>query len=322
MKRLEVFGVENALIDILIKVSYEELKKTELSKSNMHLVDATKQSKLLDMFESKAWSTELGGAALNTIRTLSMLGVSTGFAGAIGKDKYGGIIKNRMEEIGVEHYLAEEDAASGTCAVLITPDGERTMVTCLGANSLYREEYLPLDVIGRAKILHFSGYFWDTPGQQTAINAAITEAKKNGVLVSFDLADTIVLNSYRNEFLYTVHEFADIVFANEEEIKILYGLEPENAALKISQKGATVAVKLGARGSVVARNSELIYVPAVPTYVVDTTAAGDMYAAGFLYAFLKGRSLEESGKCGSILASDVISRVGATLSQSALNQVK
>jgi len=227
-----------------------------------------------------------------------------------------------MDALGIQSRLGgHQTESTGTCVILITPDGERTMNTNLGASRLYDKTLIPHEEIAAAKILHFCGYQWDTKEQKDAVISAIRTGHSNGTLISFDLADPFVVDRNRDDFIQLITDEADIVFANKEEAKLLFQSSPQDAAIRIAETGALAVVKLGSEGAIVCKGSETIHVQPVTTKVIDTTAAGDMFAAGFLHGYLKDRPLNVCGKIAATLASDVISRVGATVSKEALSTV-
>jgi sugar/nucleoside kinase (ribokinase family) len=318
MKNLDVVGICNALVDILINVEEDDLVKLGLRKGVMHLVDGDRQAEVLRHFANKPHAVELGGSAMNAIRTLAQLEKRTAFAGMVGSDTFGERIVARMHQLGITAKLGKSAEPTGSCVILITPDGERTMNTHLGASRLYGHAEVPHAEIEKAKLLHFCGYQWDTDEQKRAIRQAVDTAKSHGTLVSFDVADPFAVDRSREAFLKVIADDADIVFANREEAKMLYGTTAEDAAVRIAATGAIAVVKLGADGALIQKGNEQFRIAPVPTQVVDTTAAGDMFAAGFLYGFTSGRTLAASGQIAATLASDVISRVGATVSDVAL----
>ena len=322
MKSLDVVGVCNALVDILVEASEADIQQLGLKKGVMHLVDEERQRQVLAHLKHVPAKVELGGSALNAMRTLAQLGQKTAFAGMVGGDDYGRRIVSRMQELGITAKLGRSAEGTGTCVILITPDGERTMNTHLGASRLYGESEVPHDEIARSKILHFCGYQWDTDGQMQAIRKAVATAKAHETLISFDVADPFVVDRHRDAFLKVIDLDADIVFSNREEAKMLYQSTPEVAAAKIAKTGAIAVIKLGADGALVQRGDEVHRIAPVPTKVVDTTAAGDMFAAGFLYGIATGKSLQVAGKMAATIASDVISRVGASVSEDGLNRLR
>ncbi len=322
MKTLDVVGICNALVDILVQVDENDIASLGLTKGIMHLVDSDRQKHVLNHLDGHAKAVELGGSALNAIRTLAQLGKMTAFAGMVAQDTYGTMITQRMAELGIKGKLGKSTEATGTCVILITPDGERTMNTNLGASRLYTEAHVPHEDIKSAKVLHFCGYQWDTDGQKKAVREAIDAARKHDTLVSFDVADPFAVGRNRDAFLNVIAEDADIVFSNKEEARMLFDAPPEAAAQWIADKGAIAVIKLGAEGALVQKGKTLFKIAPVPTKVVDTTAAGDMFAAGFLYGFTSDRTLDVCGAMAATVASDVISRVGASVSAEALTRMK
>jgi len=323
MKTYDITSVCNALMDVLIEITDHDIKQLGLTKGVMHLVDSARQRDVLEHFKGKPRVTELGGSAMNAIRTLARLGHKTVFAGMVNDDEFGNRIRERMNTLGIKSYLGGHTKEStGTCLILITPDGERTMNTNLGASRLYNSTHIPHDEIAKSHVFHFCGYQWDTGDQKAALTNSIKTAHNNNTIISFDLADPFVVDRNRQDFINLIHEEADIVFANKEEAKLLYNSSPEETARKIAATGSIAVVKLGAEGAIVVKGKEEFRIPPVPTKVVDTTAAGDMFAAGFLHGFLRGKDMETCGRVAATLASDVISRVGAIVSDDALTAAR
>ncbi len=322
MKSLDVVSICNALVDILVQVDERDIESLALNKGIMHLVDDERQMRVIAHFAEKQKTQELGGSSLNAIRTLAALGAKTSFAGSIGRDSYGKMIDNRLAELGIRGKLQHVTAHTGLCFILVTPDGERTMNTSLGASCLFDETIVPEQDIAQAKIFHFAGYQWANPSQIKAIKRALDVAKANDTLISFDLADPFVVRANRDTFLELIKDYADIVFSNREESRLLFDSTPEAACNFIAESGAIAAIKLGAEGALIGHGDRRISIKPVATQVIDTTAAGDMFAAGFLYGMVQGKPLEICGRMAAELASDVISRLGATVSKKALDTVK
>jgi len=318
MKSIDVVAICNALVDITVRVEEGDIARLGLTKGIMHLVDADKQNKLLANFPDRSHNIELGGSSLNALRAIAGMGGKTAFAGMIGKDKFGRMVKDRLDQLSITAHLSDSSDQTGTCAILVTPDSERTMNTNLGASRLFDESLVPRQSIKDAKIFHFCGYQWDTEGQKKAITQAIQFAEQNQCLISFDVADPFVVDRNRTEFIDLIERHADIVFANEKEALMLYGCSADEAARRISQTGAIAAVKTGAKGCTIARGNETIQVPARKTSVVDTTAAGDVFAGGFLYSYAHHKPLLECGMAATMLAADVISRLGTTVKDAVL----
>ncbi len=308
-------------MDILVEATDAEIQKLKLTKGVMTLVDADRQRKILEFFSGHEKHIELGGSAMNAIRALSLLKKKTSFAGMVSNDEFGTQIKNRMQALGIHSQLGESKEPTGTCLILVTPDGERTMATCLGASRLYDYSHIPAQELKESHVFHFCGYQWDTEDQKSAVSSAIDIAKEHGALISFDVADPFVVRAHRADFLDMVKKSADIVFANEEEAKLLFNCTAEEAGQRIANTGSIAVIKLGARGAMICKDDQVINVAPVKTKVVDTTAAGDMFAGGFLYGMTSNMKLEQAGRIAAWLASDVISRYGAVLSDKAVNDV-
>jgi sugar/nucleoside kinase (ribokinase family) len=310
-------------MDVLIEITDEDIKRLGLTKGVMHLVDSQRQREVLEHFKTKPRVTELGGSAMNAIRTLASLGHKTVFAGMVNDDEFGHRIRERMGSLGIKSFLGgHSQESTGTCLILITPDGERTMNTNLGASRLYDATHIPHQEIAQSQVFHFCGYQWDTAEQKSALTSSIKTAHQHNTLISFDLADPFVVDRNRDQFIQLIEDEADIVFANKEEAKLLFNKSPEETARKIAASGSIAVVKLGADGALIVKGDEEFRISPVPTKVVDTTAAGDMFAAGFLHGFLKGRDLQTCGNIAATLASDVISRVGAIVSSEALGRIQ
>ena len=322
-QQFHVSAVCNALVDILVEGTQNDLDQFSLKKGIMHLVDHKQQDTLLQFFQDRPHTVELGGSAMNAIRALAALECKTVFAGMVGQDDFGRKIEDRMDTLGIEAKLGETNAdATGSCVIIVTPDGERTMNTCLGASRLYGPPIVPATEIAGSKIFHFCGYQWDTEDQKNAIQKAIEVAKENNTRVSFDLADPFVVENHRDQFKELIEHKADIVFANEKEAELLLGKSAREAGEWIASTGATAVIKLGAKGAEIHKNGEVCTIDPVKTEVIDTTAAGDMFAGGFLFGELHDLGPKESGYCAAYLASDVISRMGATLSESAVQHIR
>ncbi len=321
-KHYDVLTICNALVDLLYKAEDVDLAQFNLSKACTSLVNTEQQQTILRHFAAQDPTVELGGSSLNAIRALAMLKKKTVFAGMLGNDHYGYTIRKRLEDLNIKGDLHTTDKdATGTCLILVTPDGERTLNTHLGASHLYTREIIPTEDLEASRILHLSGYQWDTDEQKEAVMIAMQIAKKASCEISLDLADPFVVQHNRDALTQVIRDYADIVFANEQEASLLYGTSPEETAKRIADTGAIAVVKLGARGALVQKGSQLVKIAPVATKVVDTTGAGDMFAAGFLYGHLSNLSLEECGNIAALLASDVISRFGATLSDSVIAAV-
>lgn len=313
-KPYHVVAIGNAIVDVL-SFSDEALIVGEgMKKGTMCLIDEERAD---DLYNKMGPSTEVsGGSAANTLAGLSSLGARTAFIGKVFKDQLGKIFRHDLQAVGVEFSTpaSEQGKATARCLILVTPDGQRTMNTFIGACNELDETDIDAGLIASSQIVYGEGYMWDQPSAKIALKKAFTIAKENGAKVAFTLSDVFCVERSRQEFITMIDEDFDILFCNEAEARALYPDEDFPAILdKLQNKCEIVAVTCGDRGSVIlSSDGKRTHVDAVPVHeVVDTTGAGDLYAAGFLYGFTNGMSLRECGRLGSACASDIITHLGA-----------
>ena len=310
-----VYGIGNPLIDVIVSITDAELKQLGLYKGTMNLISLEKRLELTEFIKKKkAPSFSCGGSCPNTVITLSSLGIGTTLAGKIGNDEYGAIYRERLSSLNVRDNLAVSDRnVTGSSIILITPDSERTMNTYLGANRDFSPDDVVEKEVGNAAFFHFTGYMWDTPNQKEAIRKALSVAKKNNVVVSFDIADPFAVGRYHDSFLKLIEENCDIVFANNEEARTLFdNYDPYECCKTMGKLCETAVVKNGKKGSFISHRRKIYEIPVQgPATPVDTTGAGDTYAAGFLYGLCNGMDIERCGNIASCLAGQIIKQVGA-----------
>jgi len=309
--KFDVCGLGNPLMDILVHVDEAFLKSHKLQKGIMHLIEKDRKNFLLNLVSNKNYELQPGGACPNTMVALSLLGLKTALTGKIGKDELGKIYKQKITVKGVKSYLKFEQGDTGTSIILITPDRERTMNTYLGVCQTYTREDLPEGMVESSSVFYFTGYMWDTENQKQATLEAIRRAKKSKTRVVFDLADPFAVNRYREDFPVIIKEYADIVLANAQEAYILTGEPVEKSAAALGEMCKVALVKNGSGPSYVCVKGKVKEIPSFPTIVLDTTGAGDNYAAGFIYGIIKGYSMELCGRIASFVASKTIEKVGA-----------
>ncbi len=317
--RTSVYGIGNPLIDILAQITEEDIEKLGMDKGIMTLITLEERKKITEYLEKKGTAIPVeygcGGSCPNTMITLSALGVKTALGGKTGRDEFGKIYKERLEKHpDITSALVTGDAPTGSSIILITPDSERTMNTFLGANRDFSEKDVNEGILAETDFFYFTGYMWDTENQKGAVEKCLDICRKKRIRVAFDVADPFAVGRYKNDFLRIIEKNADYVFANNEEASILFdGADPEKAVVLIAEMGKTGAVKWGKHGSVIKHAGEDIFrIPIVgDNGRIDTTGAGDTYAAGFLYGLCKGKSLESSGMCASFLASAIVAKIGA-----------
>ncbi len=312
-----IYGIGNPLIDIIVNVEEEDLVELGIHKGTMALIDTERMEELLAFSKGRTVSYSCGGSAPNTIIALASMGVEVTIAGKLGSDESSAIYRSRLKELGVGDELAETAADhTGSTVILITPDSERSMNTYLGANRLYAAEDVKAETVAKADYFHFTGYMWDTDSQQGAIMRALEVATSNNTTVSFDVADPFAVGRYRQAFLSLIENYCDIVFANREEARILFdNYDPYECCRSMGKLCRTAIVKNGKKGSFISHEGEVLSIPVRgPVVPTDTTGAGDVYAAGFLYGQHQGYSVTDSGIIASILAGEIITQRGAQFS--------
>ena len=322
--KITVYGIGNPLIDIIVKAEDKELLALGKTKGTMALINEEEREKLLKFIESKEKVFSCGGACPNTMITLSAMGVKTALGGKIGEDEFGLIYENQLKKHqNITPALVRGNGCrggqpTGSSIILITPDSERTMNTFLGANREFSEKDVDEKLLYESDFFYFTGYMWDTENQKSAVEKCLHLCKKKKIKVAFDVADPFAVQRYKNDFLGIIEKAADYVFANNEEASFLFdGAAPEKAAAIIAEMGKTGAVKWGKQGSVIKEpKKDILRIPVIGDKGrVDTTGAGDTYAAGFLYGLCKGKTIETSGKCASFLASAIVSKIGAQFTE-------
>ena len=320
MKR--IIGIGNALTDMLISISGDEvLSQYQLDKGSMSLVDNQFQTDILKAVAGLPHSLSLGGSAGNTIRTMARLGTEVGFIGKVGEDSTGDFYIQALRNVGVEPFILRSEHSSGKCLSLISADGERTLVTHLGAAADLQAEDIDAAVFDGYDALYIEGYLVQ---DHDLIRTTMARAKQHGLKVAIDLASFNVVRENR-EFLHDlVERYVDIIFANEEEAYEFSGCrDAMEALLYIGKMCELTVVKTGIRGALIKRGDEIVEVGIMAAAKrVDTTGAGDFYAAGFLTALCEGLSLRQCGTIGAITAGKVIEVVGTTLSEETWNEIE
>lgn len=311
--KYDVLGIGNAIVDILVQTEDEFLSENGLTKGAMALVSADEQRALYEKSGQAIESS--GGSAANTLACVAALGGRAAFAGKVKDDQLGTVFAHDIRASGVAFTtpMAEDGAPTATCLVLISPDGQRTMQTYLGACVDFAPDDLEPDQVKAAKVTYLEGYLWDPDPAREAFFQAAKIAHDAGRKVALSLSDPFCVDRHRDGFIPFIEEHVDILFANEDEILSLYQVEDfEEAAEKIRGVVDIAALTRSEKGSVVVTADDTITVPASPVEdVTDTTGAGDAYAAGFLAAHTHGRDLETSAKLGGLLAAVIIQQIGA-----------
>lgn len=311
-----VVAVGNALVDVISQVSDEFLaeqkSKHGMEKGAMTLVD---EVRAVDLYTQMQESLETsGGSAANTMAGFASFGGKGAFIGKVADDDLGKTYQNDIRSIGVvcKTQPLVLGASTGRCMVLVTPDAHRTMNTFLGASVELSPIDIDKDIIASSKITYLEGYLFDRPQAKEAFITAAEHAHEAGHKIALTLSDPFCVDRHRHDFLQLVENHVDILFANEDEIKSLFMQEDfDDAISAISKHVEIAAITRSEKGAVIISDGQHIKIDAAAVdNVVDTTGAGDQFAAGFLYGLTEGKPLEECGKLGSIAAGEVISHIG------------
>ena len=310
---LDVLAIGNAIVDVFADTDDEFLQREGLPPGSMRLIDA---DRAVELYGRMGPGREVsGGAAANTLAGLAQLGARTAFIGQVAEDQLGQIYRHDLNAAGVKFDTParEGEPPTGRCLILVSPDGQRTMNTLLGAS-----HYLPSGAIDEAQvagaaILLLEGYLWDPPEPRAAMRRAIEVARANGRRVALATCADFCVHMHGKDFRKLIDDgLIDILLANEEEAGILEGSDPDAAIESLGRDVPLLVVTRAERGAVAIRGDEREEIAAEPIdRVVDTTGAGDLFAAGFLYGEVQGRSLKESLRIGAIAAAEVISHYGA-----------
>lgn len=314
MASYDVFGVGNALVDIQATIDDAMLAELKIDKGIMTLVDNDRQAEVLGSISGQALHRCAGGSAANTIVATADFGGSAAYVGKVGSDEVGNFFLEDMRELGVAIDVSPADSPTGTCAVLITDDAQRTMLTNLGASATLTEDDIDETLIRGAKYVYIEGYLLSGETTKAAAYRAMDIAKKNGAKVALTASDPFLVNMIRDEIWDLVTGPVDLFFCNEEEAKSLTGeSDPIACAAKIHEHAENVALTLGGNGSIVMHGGESFPIEGVPVDAVDTTGAGDMYAGALLYGITNGMGWQQAGHLASHAAARIVAQMGARL---------
>lgn len=310
----DVYGVGNALVDIQAQVSEELLTQLGFARGIMTLVDEATQQHVLTSVAGRPIHRCAGGSAANTIIGVADFGGKAAYAGKVGKDHLGDFCLDDMRRMGVAIEVPAAEGHTGTCVVLITEDAQRTMLTHLGVSSSLSPDDIDEDEIKKARYVYIEGYLFTSDAPKAAAYRAIELAKKHGVKVAFTVSDPFLINLFRDEFRQLIEGPVDLLFCNEEEARSLTEKEdPVDCAQEIHKHAENVALTLGANGSILMHAGDVIPIEGVDVKAIDTTGAGDMYAAGILFGITNGLSWKQSGHLASHAAARIVSQLGARL---------
>lgn len=309
--RWDVVCIGNAIVDVLAHAEDAFLARHGMAKDSMMLIDAERAKALYDAIGPAIQQS--GGSAANTAAGIASLGGTAAYIGKVADDQLGNIFAHDLKAGGIHFETPRLVGGEPTARsfILITPDGHRTMNTYLGACVELTPDDVTAEVVGGGQVLYLEGYLWDRPAAKEAFLKAARLAHRHGRKVALTLSDSFCVERHHQSFLDLVQDHVDILFANEAEIMTLYRTTTfEDAAEEVRKLGKTGALTRSAKGSIVFDTDNWHTIPPMPTRVVDTTGAGDLYAAGFLYGVTHGLGVERAGHIAAIAAAEVISHVG------------
>ncbi|HIX21141.1 MAG TPA: adenosine kinase [Candidatus Parabacteroides faecavium] len=317
---MKILGLGNALVDVLSKLESDEtLVKIGIQKGAMDMI-SREQMYVIRKYQANTETTQApGGANCNTMRAIALLGGQSGFIGKVGDDNLGEFYEEALLKAGVASYLIKTEGPSGACTVFISPDGERTMGTFLGPAPTISPDEITEDVLRNYDCIHIEGYLIVN---EELVRETMKKAKRLGLKVALDLANYNIVNAYKGLLEEVIPQYVDILFANASEAEAFTGL-PAQEAVKALEKQVHVAlVTLGKDGSLIGSEGKFYHVDAEGGKPVDTTGAGDNFAAGFLYGQSVGASLVQSAQIGSMLSGYVIDVVGPQVPADKWEQIK
>ena len=311
----DVFGIGNALVDIQARVTDELLHASGFDKGIMTLVDDACQRNVLQSLDGRPLNRCAGGSAANTIMGVAGLGGRAAYTGKVAADEIGELFLRDMRAQGVTIEVAPaESGQTGTCIVMISDDAQRTMLTNLAVSAALTESDVDENGIARSKYVYVEGYLLTGDTTKAAACRAIELAKKHGVKVALTASDPFLVNMIRDELMALIESSVDLLFCNEEEAKRLTQRDdPVECARELHRHADNVALTLGANGSLLMHDSELIPIEGVDVRAVDTTGAGDMYAGALLYGITSGRTWKAAGHLASHAAARIVGQLGARM---------
>ena len=311
--RLDVVGIGNAMVDVIVSSNKEEVLNNNINRDSMNLIDESHKNLLHQRFIVKEMTG--GGSLGNSMFGITSFGGNGSFIGKIKKDKIGQFLQDDMKREGLLFPLGftSSDISTGCCTIFVEEDGTRTMCTFLGAGTLIAPEDIKEKDITNHKIAYLEGYLWDNENAKQAMKKMVSICKSDNQQIAFTLSDLFCVDRHRKSFSELIKSNVDILFGNEEEILSLAQVSSIVEGIEYAKSlGILTAITLAAKGSLIIHNNEVIEInPKKVQKVIDTTGAGDLYAAGFLYGCAKNKSFEECGLYASIAASEIISHYGA-----------
>ncbi|MBD2480716.1 adenosine kinase [Planktothrix sp. FACHB-1365] len=319
-KPFNVFGVGNALLDILALVEDNFIQTHDLNRGSMTLMDTIKQGKLLQQLESHPLELRCGGSAANTMMAIAQSGGTGIYSGKVSADTNGEFYQQDMVAAGIQFEIEPADTTqgpTGTCLVLTTPDAERTMCTNLGVSTTLSVTDINVDHLSQCQYSYIEGYLWDAAQPRKASIETMEQSKRLGVKVAFTFSDMFLVERFGDDFRSVLAEYCDVLFCNADEVRHFCGNEDlEVCARQLGEKVNLVFITNSNKGCLVVENQSLIPVPGFPVKPVDTVGAGDAFAGGVLYGLTNGLTTPQAARWGNYLGSQIVQIHGPRLSES------
>lgn len=312
--KYDIFGIGNPLVDLLFKVDDNVILELDLTKGSMHLINDEKVKSILQKLSSEKFHRSPGDSTANTLAGVANLGGTCCFCGKVGNDSDGLYYEETLTKDGVQNNLSKCSLMTGKVIGLITPDKERTFCVYLGAAAHLEKEDIFEHEIAQSSFLHLTGYQLEDKKLKSTALHAMDIAKRHNVKISIDLADPNLILRNQNDLIRIAKKYANVIFVNEKEAEALTGKKPEDAIDEIAGFCEIAVVKLGEKGSLIKSGDKFYRIAGVAINAVDTTGAGDMYAAGILFGLTHGYTLDKAGRLASNAAAEVVKQMGARLS--------
>lgn len=317
---MKTIGLGNALVDVLLRLEADEvLTQVGIPKGAMELIDRNKMLAIRKAQESAVSSIAPGGSVANSMRAMGKLGAEVGYIGKLGTDAWGEFYEKELQKAGVFPHTIKVPGESGSSTVLVSPDGERTMATYLGPAATLSGDELLEEVITGYDCIYIEGYLIFN---ESLLRRALELGKKLGLLVALDLASFNIVEANMDLLHEVVPEYVDILFSNESEAQMYTGFSSREAVEAIAREVKVSVVTLGKEGALIGMRDTVCFIPVTGGKPVDTTGAGDHFAAGFLYGYTHGATIEQAGLVGSLLAGNIIDVVGAKIPDERWEKIK
>ncbi len=317
---MKIFGIGNALLDVLLVLeSDDSLKEIGIEKGAMDLISESQMEEIQQLKSKLQYTAVPGGSVCNTINALSKLGAEVGYIGKIGRDDTGGLYEAETIRSGVKPFFVHAEGRTGCSTVLISPDSERTMATYLGLAETLSDDEISDSALREYDCIYIEGYLISN---EKLFQPILKRAKALGLTIALDLSNFNIVNEFKDLLKQAIPEYVDILFSNESEAEAYTGLDAAEAVKTIAKEVEVSVVTVGKKGVFAGSGEKIIHEPALDSNVVDTTGAGDNFAAGFLYGYANRQSLEKSARIGTLLSTNVIETIGARIEAERWEQIK